>query len=154
MADAGVDVVVDVVFKGVPIGKLAQIAAVLAPIQPEVVAGPVWTAEFAEALLGDVPSRAYDLIHKLIMHNGYVSAALMRGDDGEDTLRGLTGPITKAMARLVKAGKLPAGLPNPVETRYDPDVRAYQKAIAFEMSREIRLVFTEGWQQRVGKAGN
>jgi hypothetical protein len=144
--------VVDVVFRDVPVEMLAKIAEVLAPIQPEVISGPEWTPEAAAALIADVPSRARDLIHKLIVNNGYVSAAQMRGD-GDDTLRGLTGPITKAMGRLVKAGKLPDGLPNPVETRYDPDVRAYQKAIAFEMPREIRLAFTAGWKRRTWGAG-
>jgi hypothetical protein len=139
--------VVDVVFRDVPVAMLAKIAEVLAPIQPEVISGPEWTPETAEALIGDLPSRARTLIHHLVTNNGYVDAAKMRGD-GDDSLRGLTGPITKAMARLVKTGKLPDGLPNPVETRYDPDVRAYQKAIAFEMPREIRLAFTAGWKRR------
>jgi hypothetical protein len=138
---------VDVVFRDVPVEMLAKIAELLAPIQPEVIAGPQWTPDAAEALIGDVPLRARTLIHLLIVHNGFVNASQMRGD-GDDTLRGLTGPITKAMARLAKAGKLPEGLPNPVETRYDPDVRAYQKAIAFEMPREIRLAFTAGWKRR------
>src|SRR4051794_34006012 len=130
---------VDVVFRDVPVEMLAKITELLAPIPPEVMAGPEWTPETAATLIGDVPSRARTLIHLLITNNGYVDAAQMRGD--RDTLRGLTGPITKAMDRLAKADKLPDGLPNPVETRYDPDVRAYQKAIAFEMPREIRLAF-------------
>ena len=133
---------VDVIFRDVDLEKLPQIAALLAPAKPELLKqpAPAWTADDAEALLRDLPDNAFNLMRELVLHRGRVDADLLRGD-GTLTLRGLTGPITKAMARLTKSGGLAEGLKPPVQTQYDPNIRAYQKAIAFVMPNGIAAAF-------------
>ena len=56
-------------------------------------------------------------------------------------LKGLTGPIGKALHRLAGNGKLPSGLPKPVETLRDPTVRSWERTGTFVMPRALVPVF-------------
>ncbi len=136
---------VDVIFRDVDPAMLSQIAALLAPVQPEVLE-PAWDADTAEVLLRDLHKSALGLLRLMAQHHGRVTSDVVRKDP-EQSLRGLTGPITKAMQRLVKAGRLPEGLPHPVATEYDPNIRAYQKAIAFSMPAAMVPAFAAAFER-------
>src|SRR5690242_3664457 len=120
---------VDVIFRDVDLAKLPAIAKLLEPAQPELLPAPppAWTVEEAERLLRHLRAGAYGLFRALILGEGRVVASVLRGPSGEQSLRGLTGPISKAMARLAWSGQLREGLPHPVEAEYDPEVRASQR---------------------------
>lgn len=126
---------VDVIFRDVDLAKLPAIAKLLEPARAELLEPPVpeWNVDEAERLLRHLRAGAYGLLRDLARGHGRVEAGVLRGPDGGQSLRGLTGPISKAMARLTWAGHLREGLPHPVETQYDPEVRAYQRALAFQM---------------------
>src|SRR2546423_2878453 len=98
---------VDVIFRDVDPAMLSQIAALLAPVQPELLE-PVWDVDTAEVLLRDLPSSAFGLLRLMATRQGRVTSDVVR-EEPEQSLRGLTGPITKAMQRLTKAGRLPEG---------------------------------------------
>lgn len=136
---------VDVIFRDVDPAMLSQIAALLAPVQPEVLE-PAWDADTAEVLLRDLSSSALGLLRLMAKNQGRVTSDVVR-EDPEQSLRGLTGPITKAMQRLTKAGRLPEGLPHPVGTEYDPNIRAYQKAIAFSMPAAMVPAFSAAFER-------
>lgn len=134
---------VDVIFRDVDPMTLAEIARLLGRKQPEILEEPAeWTAESAERLLRDLRPAAFGLLSELVRHGGRVDAGVFRGEDGEQSLRGLTGPLTKAMRRLTQSGRIPAGLPHPVEAEYDPEIRAYQRTKAFVMAEGVLPHFT------------
>ena len=87
----------------------------------------------------------------MAQHQGRVTSDVVR-EDPEQSLRGLTGPITKAMQRLTKAGRLPEDLSHPVATEYDPNVRAYQKAIAFSMPAAMVPAFSTAFTRVESRA--
>lgn len=134
---------VDVIFRDVDLAKLPAIAQLLEPAKPELLEPPLptWTVEEAERLLRHLRAGAYGLLRDLVHGNGRVPASVLRGPDGSQSLRGLTGPISKAMTRLAWAGTLREDLPHPVQTEYDPEVRAYQRALAFTMPAEALPIF-------------
>src|SRR5438128_485097 len=107
---------VDVIFRDVDLAKLPAIALLLEPAKPELLESPppTWTAEEAERLLRHLRAGAYGLLRELVRGNGRVPAHALRGPDRSQSLRGLTGPISKAMNRLTWAGMLREGLPHPV----------------------------------------
>lgn len=133
----------DVIFRDVDLSKFPSIARLLAPAHPELLEhpSPAWTIEEAERLLRHLRAGAFGLLRQLVQGHGRVAASLLRGPNGDQSLRGLTGPISKATARLTWAGQLREGLPHPVETQYDPEVRAYQRALAFTMPINLLPIF-------------
>ena len=135
---------VDVIFRDVDLAKLPAIAKLLEPAQPELLESPPpeWTVEEAERLLRHLRAGAFGLLRELVRGHGRVTASVLRGPEGDQSLRGLTGPISKAITRLTWTGHLREGLPHPVETQYDPEIRAYQRALAFTMPTEILPAFT------------
>jgi hypothetical protein len=136
----------DVIFRDVDAAVLQQLAVLMQPVQPEVLT-PQWTAELAEVLIRDLGTAARRLLRESALAGGRIDAAALRGREGDQTLKGLTGPITKAMVRLKKSGKLPEGLPTPVRAEYDPAVRAWQRTIAFYMPAELVPPFKAAFER-------
>src|ERR1022692_2969573 len=135
----------DVIFRDVNSALLERLALLMQPSGPEVI-DPNWTVDYAEVLIRDLGEAARRLLSKTSEAGGRIEAAEMRGPGGDQTLKGLTGPITKAMNRLADRSKLPAGLPAPVETEYDPANRAWQRTAAFMMPTELVPVFRAAFQ--------
>src|SRR5947207_10678406 len=106
---------VDVIFRDVDLAKLPAIAKLLEPAQAELLEPPSaeWTVEEAERLLRHLRAGAFGLLRELVRRDGRVAATVLRGPDGNLSLRGLTGPISKAMVRLAWSGLLREGLPHP-----------------------------------------
>jgi len=136
----------DVIFRDVDAAVLQQLAVLMQPAQPELLA-PQWTTELAEVLVRDLGAAARRLLRETARADGRIDAATLRGPEGDRTLKGLTGPITKAMARLVKSGKLPEGLPVPVDAEYDPATRAWQRTIAFSMPPALVPLFRAAFER-------
>jgi hypothetical protein len=101
----------------------------------------VWTVDCAEVLLRGLGPAARRLLRRTATAGGRIDAAALRGPGEDKTLKGLTGPITKAIARQQEAGKIPAGLPAPVKTEYDAATGARQRTSAFSMPADIVPVF-------------
>lgn len=116
---------------------LGRQGAVDVQVEPEVAE---WTADRAVTLLRDIPSAARQILRLTAGGDGWADAAAVRGD-GDATLRGRTSPITQAIKRGVRAGLLPAGLPAPIVTRYDPDNPSWNRTSGFAMSEALVPVF-------------
>ncbi|GAA4217727.1 hypothetical protein [Actinocatenispora rupis] len=140
---------VDVILRDVDPAKLPEIIKLLEPTKPELleVPQPTWTVDEAEQLFRDLRASALQLLRELVRRGGRVEADVMRGPEGDQSLRGLTGPITKAMTRLERAGRVREGLEHPVRAEYDPEIRSYQRALAFTMPDELLPTFTIALQQ-------
>lgn len=91
----------------------------------------VFSADEAAALLDDLAERQRDLLEQVAAWDGVLPASEMR--DADNQIRGITGPITKAVKRLVARGVLRPGLQSPVRPVYDPNNRAFQRVRAFKM---------------------
>jgi hypothetical protein len=129
----------DVIFRNVSDSMLEKIIAIMQPLQPEPL-NPEWDVDNAELLLRNLGPAARNLIISTAQAGGRLSASVLRGPENR-TLKGLTGPIGKAIRRLVTAEKLPDHLPAPVEAEYDPANQAWQRTGAFVMPRPLVPVF-------------
>lgn len=101
----------------------------------------VWTRDEAAALYEALARRQKDFLGALVRWQGAVPANEVRTDDGG--LRGLTGPITKAVARLSKQGVIREGLPEVVTGVFDPSVSGYRRATGFRMDGATVAAFGE-----------
>jgi hypothetical protein len=64
----------------------------------------------------------------------------------------VTGPLNKVMKRLVAEGKLPAGLPVPVEADYGRSAgTSWQRTPGFKMAPELVPLFTAAFSQRAAE---
>ncbi len=129
----------DVIFRDVSEDMLEKLFAVLKPLQPEQLE-TVWTVDTAEVLLRDLGPAARYLIVSTAEAGGRLSASVLRGTENK-SLKGLTGPIGKALNRLSGNGKLPSGLPKPVEAWRDPTLRSWERTGSFVMPRALVPVF-------------
>jgi hypothetical protein len=126
--------------------RIADAAVAAGGTMTTAVPTPMWTVDMAAALLQSLAEGPVRAIRTALHGNGWVPADLVRGSSG--SLKGrITGPITKTMARLVRAGVLPKGLPPPLVAEYDPAVRGYQPTRGFRMTDELLDVFTAAFQQ-------
>lgn len=91
----------------------------------------VFTAVEAAALLDDLAERQRGLLEQVAAWDGVLPAGELR--DADSQIRGITGPITKAVKRLIDKGALRPGLQSPVRPVYDPNNRAFQRVRAFKM---------------------
>ncbi len=108
--------------------------------------GVEWTTETARQLIGALAAPQVALIKALTVHEGELSAAAVRaaiGRDPHSSLRGSTGPITKAIRHLGKRGNIDPELGNPIETVYAKSV----KAEGFRMTPGAQNAFREAFEQ-------
>lgn len=129
----------DLIIRGVSEQMIEKLLADLKPLTPELLK-PVWTVDLGEVLLRDLGPAARHLIVSTAEAGGRLSANVLRGPENKG-LKGLTGPIGKAVTRLVKAGKLPPGLPKPVEALRDPTARSWERTGTFVMPKALVPVF-------------
>lgn len=127
----------DVVIKNVTNAEAIRIAEALGDREHELVE-IAWTPEEAAAVLGGLAARQRALIRGVIEWKGVQVVEASRAD----SLRGVTGPITKAVRRLTAAGELREGLPPILATVYDPDAKANQRVRAFHMEGSTLAAFT------------
>ncbi|PJE97126.1 hypothetical protein CUT44_14180 [Streptomyces carminius] len=105
-----------------------------------VAADTEWTVERAERYLRSLPAGARRFAEMVVVDgDGYIDAEQLRSVLGK--LNGPTVALSRAIPRGVKAGWWPEGTAAPITVVYDPDNPSWQKAIAYEMSRENVPVF-------------
>lgn len=105
-----------------------------------VTADTEWTVERAERYLRSLPAGARRFAEVVVVDSdGYADADQLRDVVGK--LNGPTVALSRAIPRGVREGWWPEGTRAPVTVVYDPDNPSWQKAIAYEMSRENVPVF-------------
>ncbi len=126
----------EIVIRNVTNAEAIRIAEALGAREHEV-AAITWTPVEAAAVLRVLAERQRSLIHGVVDWKGVQVVDAARAD----SLRGVTGPITKAVRRLTASGELREGLPPILTTVYDPDAKANQRVRAFRMEGPTLAAF-------------
>lgn len=98
-----------------------------------------FTTDEAQALLEELGDRQRQLVELVAHWDGVLPDEELRSFDGP--LRGITGPITKAVDRLAKQGRIRPGLGSPVQPVYDPNNRSFQRVRAYKMDEPNVVAF-------------
>lgn len=107
-----------------------------------VTADTEWTVERAERYLRSLPAGARLFAEMVAVDgDGYADADTLRRVLGK--LNGPTVALSRAIPRGVREGWWPEGTAAPITVVYDPDNPSWQKAIAYQMSREDVPIFRE-----------
>lgn len=95
-----------------------------------------WTAHHAEVLISALAKPQRRLLAELTAADGALPADALRSVLGEErgSLRGLTGPVTKAVARLQLRGLLPHDLPRTLTTEYQVEATGQRRVQRLVMS--------------------
>lgn len=102
----------------------------------------VWTAEAAERLIAELSPTQKHLVQALTAQGGQLTPEQAREASGRlpgASLRGLTGPITKAVNRLQRRGVITDDVRSPVETVYEGRVKAARFLLRPEASEAFRV---------------
>jgi len=104
-----------------------------------------YTVDRAKALLRRLASRQRDAIEVVVECGGRAEGDVLRARfaNEQGQIRGLTGPISKHVKRLIAEGVLPEGTAAPTTTEFDPDNASFQRAGAIKMDADLVLVFRE-----------
>lgn len=104
-----------------------------------------WTADAARILYTGLAARQRQALELLVKNNGYADGVTLRKTFGNDTgqIRGLTGPISKRVNKLISQGTLPEGTEAPTTTEYDPDNLSFQRAGGIRMSADLVPIFRD-----------
>ncbi|MFF7859384.1 hypothetical protein [Streptomyces sp. NPDC007904] len=115
-----------------------------------------WTVERAERYLRSLTAGARRFAEMVMVDgDGYIDADQLRRVLGK--LNGPTVALSRAIPRGVREGWWPEGTRAPITAVYDPDNPSWQKAIAYQMSREdvpifrealVRIATTQGGAER------
>lgn len=98
-------------------------------------------------MLQDGSRHAASVLETVVTAGGYAADADLRAKIG-DSLRGATtGPITKQVQKLQKAGKLPDGLTAPVSADYDLTITSRQRTRGLVMDDGLVPVFRAALEQ-------
>ncbi|MEV5944561.1 hypothetical protein [Streptomyces sp. NPDC051994] len=117
--------------------QLAEHKAVVMSLTPE------WTPDRAAAFMRDIPAMADRIVRLAAANNGWADASELRGPEGEDSLRGQTTAITKAVKRGARKSLWPEGMQVPVSATYDANVQSYQRTSGFSMPAELVPIFQD-----------
>lgn len=135
-----------IVISDVTPAELAAVTAALAGAGREhQVVQIVWHEDEAAALLSELKETQVRFLRLLVQWDGVLTADALR-ENGE-TLRGSTGPITKAVSRLASRGVIRDGLPPAFDGVYDPNNRAFQKVRAYRMDAATLAAFRSAFDQ-------
>jgi hypothetical protein len=115
--------------------RLAEHKAAVMTLTPE------WTLERAIAFIRDIPAMAERIVRSAAANNGWADASSLRGPSGDDSLRGQTTAITKALRRGARKNIWPEQMPIPVSAIYDPNNPSYQRTSGFVMPAELVPIF-------------
>jgi hypothetical protein len=99
-----------------------------------------------QAVLRDLPAGAREIIRLTVKGHGWADASSIRGGDGT-SLRRQAGSISRAIKRGVRAGRLPEGLPVPLNAQYDPVHPSYQRTTGFIMPAGLLPAFRAALKQ-------
>ncbi len=107
------------------LSRMSAVARATGPVETQA----VWTPQRAALLMEAVAEPQRRLLAAVAAADGVLSVGdLLRAiDQPRGTLRGLTGPVTKAVQRLQHSNTLPWVLPRPVEARYAMDEQGVRR---------------------------
>lgn len=108
----------------------------------------VWSQDEAVALLSELRETQVRFLRLLVQWDGVLTADALRASG--ETLRGSTGPITKAVKRLAVRGEIRDDLPPVFDSVYDPNNRAFQKVRAYRMDAATVAAFRSALDQVEG----
>jgi len=108
----------------------------------------VWSQDEAVALLSELRETQVRFLRLLVQWDGVLTADVLRASG--ETLRGSTGPITKAVKRLAVRGEIRDDLPPVFDSVYDPNNRAFQKVRAYRMDAATVAAFRSALDQVEG----
>lgn len=102
-----------------------------------------WSPGHAQALVAELGEPQRILLVAVVEAAGEVAAADLQVALGgsRTSLRGLTGPVTKALHRLQRQNALPDDLPRPLQTRYATNNFGTRRVEALTMTRETLAAF-------------
>lgn len=124
---------VDVIIKDLSPDQLLAVTKALTDAGVEHSTNQVFfTVDEAHALLEELGERQRQLVESVARWDGVLPDEELRAFDAA-SLRGISGPITKAVNRLVKNGRIRPGLSSPIQPVYDPNNPAFQRIRAYKM---------------------
>lgn len=104
-----------------------------------------WTVETARILFTGLAAKQREAIRLIVSLNGFADGQALRqafaNDNGQ--IRGLTGPISKRVKKLIAEGVLPPDVEPPTTTQYDPDNPSFQRAGGIRMRAELVVIFRQ-----------
>jgi hypothetical protein len=133
-----------------PLDTLAEVAQHLHQqfpdglvVEVEAASWEGWTVSSAENLLRRLAGPQRSLLTLIVEQGGVADGASLRQHLGNETgsLKGLTGPISKHVKKMIRDGFLPEGTPAPTTTIYDPENPSYQRAGGIRMEPELVDIF-------------
>jgi hypothetical protein len=103
----------------------------------EIETDATWTPERAERYWHSLPPRAQRILREAVLHDGYVSADVLR-EDGKG-LRGHSGPLSSALERGVRKGWWPDGMRPPVQ----PQGPGFGQVVGYRIPDDLIEVFED-----------
>lgn len=118
-------------------GFLDKLMGLLAEHGAQVEQDTKWTEERATRYYRELPARARDIVRLAAIQDGLVEADELR-KDGDDSLRGVSGPLKRTLDRGVRQGWWPEGMTPPIE----PQGPGFGKVKGYLMPLELVDIFS------------
>ncbi|BFP50045.1 hypothetical protein KCMC57_64130 (plasmid) [Kitasatospora sp. CMC57] len=103
----------------------------------EIQTDATWTPDRASLYWNSLPPRAQRILREAVLHNGFVSADLLR-EDGK-SLRGHSGPLNSALERGFRKGWWPDGMRSPIQ----PQGPGFGQVVGYRIPDDLIEVFEE-----------
>ena len=136
-----------------PLDVLASIANELNERYPSTIASTVtpataaagWTVETARILFTGLAPKQREALRLVVSRDGFADGQTLRAAFANDNgqIRGLTGPISKRVKKLIAEGVLAPGAEPPTTTQYDADNPSLQRAGGIRMRSELVPIFRQ-----------
>ncbi|SCD66076.1 hypothetical protein [Streptomyces sp. OspMP-M43] len=105
-----------------------RLLALLAEHAATVEIDTTWTIERAERYYRSLPARAQRIVKEAAIRDGYVPAEDLR-DNPDDSLRGHSGALSRALTRGATRGDWPSSMTPPIE----PQGPGFGKVVGYRM---------------------
>ncbi|MFE5718723.1 hypothetical protein [Streptomyces erythrochromogenes] len=100
-----------------------------------------WTPERAAHLVRDLPARGLTILRAVVGGSGWAGVESLRGPNSEETWKGLSATLSKAVSRGARRGLWPDGIRLPITATVHPDEE--RRIRGFAMPSEIVAPFAE-----------
>ncbi|MEV7031694.1 hypothetical protein AB0N99_15880 [Streptomyces sp. NPDC093272] len=109
----------------------------------------VWTADRAYRLLRHTNTRVQLFMSQLVQGDGWLDAYAYREKWGQNSLRGPSAALTKAIKRGAKEGWWSPDIPNPVRPTTPDPQKGWSKTAGYYLDEEHLPAFRAAWERRV-----
>jgi hypothetical protein len=113
-----------------------RLLALLAEHAAQVELDTTWTVQRAEEYYRSLPARSRRIVKEAAIRDGYVPAEELR-DDENSSLRGHSGPLSRALDRGVRLGYWPEGMRSPIEAQGP----GFGKVVGYRMPDDLVETF-------------